>query len=130
MRERLNQLNLKNKDGKAPLSEDRMTTSPHHATIPKANHGNIHLPKVDSDSDIDEEDNIQEGYYSESEMDKVMLPQPSVGVLKIIPKINSSLTENSKIYPNIGTENMNKISSFRLNSNDYADTQKIYDLYY
>ena len=94
------------------------------------NHGNINLPEVDSNSDIDEEDNIQEGYYSESEMDKGMLPQPSVSALKIIPKINSSLTENSKIYPNIGTENMNKISSFRLNSNDYADTQKIYDLYY
>ena len=111
MRERLNQFNLKNKDGKAPLSEDRMTTPPQDATIPKANHGNI---AVDSDSDNDEEDNIQEGYYSESEMDNDMLPQPSVIACKISPKTNSSLTENSKIYPSIGTENMIKISSFWL----------------
>ena len=117
MRERLNQFNLKNKDGKAPLSEDRMTTPPQDATIPKANHGNIYIPEVDSDSDNDEEDNIQEGYYFESEIDDDMLPQPSVSAYKnllVSPKTNSSLTESSKIYPSIGTENMIKISSFWL----------------
>ena len=122
MRERLNQFNLKNRDGKAPMSEDRMNTAPQNATIPRINHVNIDLPEEDSDTDSytsyqDNDDNIQKGEYSDSEMDDDMLPQPSTSSCKTLlksPKTNSSMTETNKMYEKIGTEDMNRISSFRL----------------
>ena len=68
-------------------------------------------------SENSETDNIEEGYYSESEMDDDMLPNPSVSACKTLlknPKINSGMTEATKIYASIGTQNTNKISSFWL----------------
>ena len=124
MRERLNQFNLKNKDGKAPMSDDRMNTPPQNATIPtgRVNHLKIDLPEEDSDAESDmsyenNDDNIQHGEYSDSEMDDNMLPQPSVSSCKALlqnPKINSSMTQTNSKYEKIGTEDMNRISSFRL----------------
>ena len=119
MRERLNQFYLKNKDGKAPISEDRMNTLPQNATITRTNHLNTDLLEEDSDtesyasSEDGEDDNIEKRYYSE--MDDDMLPNPSVNAFKTLlqsPKTNSGMTNATKIYAHIGTQNMNKISLF------------------
>ena len=99
-----------------------MNTAPQNATIPRINHVNIDLPEEDSDTDSytsyqDNDDNIQKGEYSDSEMDDDMLPQPSTSSCKTLlksPKTNSSMTETNKMYEKIGTEDMNRISSFRL----------------
>ena len=102
-----------------------MNTLPQNVTIPKKNHVSINFPKEDSNTESCmpysncEQDNVQEEYYYDSKMDDDVLPQPLVSslntLLLITTKISSSLIEKSKVYSSIGTENMNKICSFRLN---------------
>lgn len=64
-----------------------------------------------------DENNVEDGCYLESEIDDDILPNPSVSACKTLlknPMINSGITESTKIYTSIGTQNMNKINSFWL----------------
>ena len=87
-RERVNQYNLKHKDDKrVEVSEERLYKPPQRPTFPKTNHLNGIMKE---DADYDEEEYVEEDYYSEVEDEiendiyniEETLPTPTVSSLR------------------------------------------------
>ena len=119
-RERVNQYNLKHKDDKrVEISEERLDKPPQRPTLPKTNHLNGIMKE---DADYDEEEYVEEDYYSEVEDEiendiyniEETLPTPTVSSLRS-KNVESPKTNQGKIVTKpTPMENMSIVSSFRM----------------